>query len=174
MLPSTSWWSAPCWPVEQADRQLGPCLHVEVSPLRKKGGGGGKGNNFGFCAIKNNHDSLRTFSLLLPEEKWAIPGGFMKCLVASLGWLVQQWEWLKAHTLHSMPFQYLQSAFSPLKPPSLPSKTKEFILSCASRLSMVPARALTLQKGKGLWETDLFQTSNSDVLFFSFCCSILI
>lgn len=46
---------------------------------------GGRGNNFGSCAIKVDLDSLRKFSVLLPEEDRPISGGLRKDLVDTLG-----------------------------------------------------------------------------------------
>lgn len=41
----------------------------------------GRGNNCGSCAINVDLDSLRKFSVLLPEENRLIPGGLRKDLV---------------------------------------------------------------------------------------------
>lgn len=42
---------------------------------------GGRGNNCGSCAINVDLDSLRKFSVLLPEENRPIPRGLRKDLL---------------------------------------------------------------------------------------------
>ena len=86
---------------------------------------GGKGNNFGSCAVKFDLDSLRKFSGLLSEENRSISGGLRKGLAdlddcGSVGYhdCVSDTDIV----LHSMPFQSYPPAFSllytPLNQPS--------------------------------------------------------
>ena len=102
VLPEAAfWWSAPCWLEERAARHPQPCLHLEVSGSGK---GGGEDNS-GSCAIKVDLDSLRKFSVLLPEENRPISGGLGKNLVdtplGDCGSLVI--VSVSANTLHNTP-----------------------------------------------------------------------
>lgn len=118
--PQAFWWSAPCWPEEQADGQPQPCLPLEVS----SSGNGGRG--IILVPVQWNLTlTLRKFSGLLPEKNRPISGGLRKGLAdlddcGSVGYCdcVSGTDIL----LHSMPFQSYPPAFSllytPLNQPS--------------------------------------------------------
>lgn len=108
--PGVFWWSAPCWPEELADGQ--PRMPLEVSGSGK----GGMGNSSGSCAIKVDLDSLRKFSVLLPEANhlWRSregPGGHVDDC-GSAGYC----DCVSKH-IPLQPFQSYPSAFSLLYPP---------------------------------------------------------
>lgn len=81
---------------------------------------GGRGNNFGSCAINVDLDSLKKFSVLLPEENRPIPGGLRKELVDGSS---STWLWFSGYcdcvSKHTPPpaFAVLPTRlFSPLHP----------------------------------------------------------
>lgn len=115
VLPEAFWRSAPCWPAERAD---GTPARFALGALQLRKGG--RGNNFGSCAINVDLDSLRKFSVLLPEESRPIPGGLRKELVDGSS---SAWLWFSGYrdcvSKHTPPpaFAVLPTRlFSPLQP----------------------------------------------------------
>lgn len=109
--PGVFWWSAPCRPEELAGGQ--PLLPLEVSGSGK----GGMGNNSGSCAIKVDLNSLRKFSVLLPEGNRPVSGGLQKGPADTWMIVVQQIIVTVSKYIPLQPFQPCPSAFSLMNPP---------------------------------------------------------
>ena len=166
--PGVFWWSAPCWPEELAGGQ--PRLPLEVSGSGK----GGMGNNSGSCAIKVDLDSLRKFSVLLPEENRPVSGGLRRAR-RTLGWLwFGRLLWLCQQTYSTPAFSVLPiSLFSHVSTPTLASLQRKGYIMCqqtrCSPLKNLPWLFRRAKKKKQLWWTNLLQTSSIWVLgFFPF------
>lgn len=121
VLAEASRWSAPCWPERHPS-------HVCTwrSPAQERG----RGNNSGSCEIKVDLDSLRKFSVLLPEGNWPISEVSGRTWWTRSWMTVVQWpSWLCQQTHSTTRLSVLPT----LLHPSLPTKG----ISCANKPDVV-------------------------------------